>query len=103
MSWITLSGSIPSTCLVGLVVGLVVYWLLQKWKYSYPPGPPGLPLVGNALQIDLKGFPKQVFEWSKKYGPVVTIRTGPVQFITVNTIETALEVLVRKSTDFCWA
>jgi hypothetical protein len=25
---------------------------------------------------------------------------GPVHFITVNTIETALEVLVRKSTDF---
>ncbi|XP_060575779.1 steroid 17-alpha-hydroxylase/17,20 lyase-like [Ruditapes philippinarum] len=94
------SGSVTSTCLVGLVVGLLAYWMVQKWKYKYPPGPPGLPLIGNALQINQNGFHKQAFEWSKKYGPVITVRTGPISMVVVNTIDTALEVLVKKSTDF---
>ncbi|XP_045200320.2 steroid 17-alpha-hydroxylase/17,20 lyase-like [Mercenaria mercenaria] len=93
-------GSITSTCIVGLVAGLIVYWAIQKWKYKYPPGPTGLPLLGNALQIDQSKLHEQAFEWSKKYGPVITIGTGPIPVVIVNTIETAMEVLVKRSTDF---
>ncbi|XP_053400359.1 steroid 17-alpha-hydroxylase/17,20 lyase-like isoform X2 [Mercenaria mercenaria] len=69
-----LSGSIGVTCLVALVTGLVVYWLIQKWKYNFPPGPSGLPVLGNALQMDSKKLHEQALEWSKKYGPVITVR-----------------------------
>ncbi|XP_053404456.1 steroid 17-alpha-hydroxylase/17,20 lyase-like [Mercenaria mercenaria] len=95
-----LSGSVAVTCLVALVTGLVVYWLIQKWKYKFPPGPSGLPLLGNALQMDSKKLHEQVFEWSKKYGPVITVRLGTMPLVFVNTIDTAMEVLVKKSTDF---
>ncbi|XP_053404200.1 steroid 17-alpha-hydroxylase/17,20 lyase-like isoform X2 [Mercenaria mercenaria] len=93
-------GSVTSTCIVGLVAGLIVYWAIQKWKYKYPPGPSGLPLLGNALQIDQSKLHEQAFEWSKKYGPVITVGTGPIPVVIVNTIETAMEVLVKRSTDF---
>ncbi|XP_060557494.1 steroid 17-alpha-hydroxylase/17,20 lyase-like isoform X2 [Ruditapes philippinarum] len=96
----TVSGSVTSTCLVGLVVVLLAHWMIQKWKFNYPPGPPGLPLIGNALQLNGLIFHKQAFEWSKKYGPVITVRAGPTHMVIVNTIDTALEVLVQKSTDF---
>ncbi|XP_060558043.1 cytochrome P450 2K6-like [Ruditapes philippinarum] len=95
-----LSGSIGTTFLVAIVTGLVVYWLIQKWKYKYPPGPIAFPLIGNMMQVDLKTLHEQAFEWSKKYGPVVSIRLGPMPLVYVNTIDTALEVLVKKSTDF---
>ncbi|XP_060575559.1 uncharacterized protein LOC132733012 [Ruditapes philippinarum] len=74
-----LSGSIWTTCFVSIVTGLVAYWMIQKWKYRYPPGPPALPLIGNMLQIDKKILHEQAFEWSKKYGPLVTVRLGTFQ------------------------
>lgn len=95
-----LSGSVTTTLLVGLGVGLVVYWLIQKWKYKYPPGPPSFPLVGHLLQVDQKKLHEQSFEWSKKYGPVIYLKLGPMSMVVVNKIDEALEVLVKKSTDF---
>ncbi|KAL4220211.1 hypothetical protein ACF0H5_020619 [Mactra antiquata] len=97
---ILLSGSVTTTILVGLFVGLFVYWLIQRYKYNYPPGPSGLPILGNLLQIDQDKLHEQVFEWSKKYGPVVTVKFGHVTMLFVNDIDAALEVLVKKSTDF---
>ncbi|XP_060558642.1 steroid 17-alpha-hydroxylase/17,20 lyase-like [Ruditapes philippinarum] len=93
-------GSVTSTCLVALVTCFVIYWAMQKWKYKYPPGPLGLPVIGNALQIDVNKLHEQAFKWSKQYGPVITIGVGPIPFVFVNTIDTALEVLVKRSTDF---
>ena len=39
-----------NTLLIGLVTGLFVYWLIQKFKYKLPPGPIALPLIGNGLR-----------------------------------------------------
>ena len=39
-----------NTVLIGLVTGLLVHWLIQKFKYKLPPGPITLPLLGNSLR-----------------------------------------------------
>ncbi|KAL4220119.1 hypothetical protein ACF0H5_020530 [Mactra antiquata] len=88
------------TCLIALIVGIFVYWLMRRLKYNYPPGPRGLPIIENLLQVDQTKLHEQAFEWSKKYGPVITLKLGLVQMIFVNHIDAALEVLVKKSTDF---
>ncbi|XP_060566927.1 steroid 17-alpha-hydroxylase/17,20 lyase-like [Ruditapes philippinarum] len=95
-----LAGSVWTTSLVAIVTGLAAYWLIQKWRYRYPPGPFALPLIGNMLQIDEKKLHMQAYEWSKKYGPVITVGLGPMTIVFVNTIDTALEVLVKKSNQF---
>ncbi|KAL4226039.1 hypothetical protein ACF0H5_014027 [Mactra antiquata] len=56
---------------------------------------------GNSpCEVDLKKVHEQVFQWSNKYGPVITLHFGRMPVIYVNSIETALEVLVDKSTEF---
>ena len=61
------------TLLVGLVVGLLVYWVRKKGlHYKLPPGPFALPIVGNLLQFKTKILNEEVFEWSKTYGPVLS-------------------------------
>ena len=48
----------------------LVYKLLKKPALPYPPGPPGLPVLGNALDIPKTAMQqyKQFTEWNDKYG-----------------------------------
>ncbi|WAR13129.1 CP17A-like protein [Mya arenaria] len=64
-----------TTGLVALVAGLFSFWLLRRMRYNYPPRPGiELPLLGHAY--------------------------SPMKTVVVNKIDEALEVLVKKSTDF---
>ncbi len=40
------------------------------------PGPPGIPLLGNALQIDSKRFHRNLEDWESTYGPLYRFRLG---------------------------
>ncbi|GAB2863094.1 cytochrome P450 [Pseudoduganella ginsengisoli] len=47
------------------------------------PGPKGIPLLGNALQLDPVRIHTILEDWVKQYGPALTIRLGPKQvFVT---------------------
>jgi len=53
--------------ILGIVVALSVRYFNSPWR-KLPPGPSGLPILGNVLQ--LKGKQWLIFsEWRKKYGP----------------------------------
>jgi cytochrome P450 len=41
------------------------------------PGPKGVPLLGNALQLDPKRIHLIIEDWVRQYGPMFTIRLGP--------------------------
>ena len=88
------------TVLVGLLTGLIVNWLIKRFKYKLPPGPFPLPLVGNLLQFKTEMLHEQMYEWSKTFGPVISIYLGPVLVVVVNDIQSATEVLVKKGSDF---
>lgn len=48
----------------------------SKLKGSLPPGPPGLPFVGNLLQIPSDRAWLVFTEWKKQYGRYLIIRSG---------------------------
>jgi cytochrome P450 len=47
------------------------------------PGPPGLPLLGNLLQIDKVHIHQQVEEWARRYGPFFHFRLGRERLLVV--------------------
>lgn len=57
------------------------------------PSPRGLPLLGNALQLDPPRLHLQLEEWAAQLGPVYRIKAGPRQMLVFTDTEVVLEVL----------
>lgn len=57
------------------------------------PQPRGLPLLGNALQLDPERLHLQLEEWANQLGPVYRFRAGPRTFLVVSDLEAAHQVL----------
>ncbi|KAF4506522.1 hypothetical protein G6O67_006599 [Ophiocordyceps sinensis] len=79
---------------IALVVGL--FWSKPS-KSKLPPGPRGLPVVGNIHQISRRYSWKQFQEWHKIYGPVISLRLGQLTFILLGNYEVTKELLDRRS------
>ncbi|KAG6867423.1 hypothetical protein C0993_002913, partial [Termitomyces sp. T159_Od127] len=65
-----------------------------------PPGPSGLPLLGNALQVPtqhLATYFKQVIE---KYGNLVSLKVAGFTVILVGDLKTAKELLEKRSVKY---
>ena len=88
------------TLLVGILTFLIVKWITKRLKYKLPPGPTPLPIVGNMLQFKTEMMHEQMFEWSKKFGPVISVYFGPSLVVVVNDIQSAMNVTVQKGSDF---
>ncbi|KAJ7476784.1 cytochrome P450 [Mycena latifolia] len=61
-----------------------------------PPGPPGLPLVGNLLQLTDDSW-NLFTKWKAAYGPIVHINLGGQEVVILNTFESAAELLEKIS------
>jgi cytochrome P450 len=64
------------------------------------PHPPGLPLLGNALQVEPSRFHLRLEEWSQRYGPMYRIRIGPRELLVVVDLELAMQALRERPEGF---
>ncbi|KAL2095976.1 hypothetical protein ACEWY4_008124 [Coilia grayii] len=89
-----------------LLAGLVLLLLLLVWKrrgsrgLPLPPGPTGLPLLGNLPQMDNRAPYKTFMKWSEQYGPVMTVHLGLQRFVVLTGYQTVKEALVDQADDF---
>lgn len=84
---------------VALLIAFVVYVTTRDPRRKHlPPGPRGLPIIGNTLQLpttdDVSGV---IIDWAKKYGEIFRIQLGMTDYIYLNTPEAVKELMDKKS------
>ncbi|KAH7677215.1 coumaroylquinate(coumaroylshikimate) 3'-monooxygenase protein [Dioscorea alata] len=75
-----------------LVPLLLLLLLYKAFRRKLPPGPKPWPVVGNLYDIEPVRF-RCFWEWSKKYGPIMSVWFGPTLNVVVSSPELAKEVL----------
>uniref|UniRef100_A0A8C8SN86 unspecific monooxygenase n=1 Tax=Pelusios castaneus TaxID=367368 RepID=A0A8C8SN86_9SAUR len=88
-----------------LVVCISCLLLFSAWRRmsgngKLPPGPVAFPILGNALQLNMRNLPKSILELSAKYGPVFTVYIGSERVVVLCGYEAVKEALVDRGDEF---
>ncbi|KAI0057325.1 cytochrome P450 [Artomyces pyxidatus] len=87
---VTLSGLLALT----YVLYVVLAWALRK---RLPPGPAGLPWIGNKYQMPAVKPWRKLAEWNAQFGPVVSLFLGGTPVIILGTAQAAWDLLEKRS------
>ncbi|XP_022876089.1 ent-kaurene oxidase, chloroplastic-like [Olea europaea var. sylvestris] len=68
----------------------------RSTSLTLPPEVPGLPVIGNLLQLKEKKPHKTFAKWAETYGPVFSIRTGANTMVVLNSNDVAKEAMVTR-------
>ncbi|KAJ4467123.1 cytochrome P450 [Lentinula edodes] len=69
-----------------------------KNRGRLPPGPRGLPILGNALQLASVSRIWLIFDkWKSQYGPIMYLNLAGQHIVVLNTKAAAIELLERRS------
>lgn len=70
--------------LIHLVLAFVSSRRRPPKGYRLVPGPKGLPIIGNTLQVPTVHPEKQFMEWAKEFGELYRIQMGWNDWVFVN-------------------
>lgn len=76
----------------------IVSWLLQcnQRPKTFPPGPPTIPILGNLHQMPTRTTYVKFAEWSKQYGDIIGVKTGPQNIVVISSPELIREMFVNR-------
>ncbi|PIK32949.1 putative cytochrome P450 2J6 [Apostichopus japonicus] len=76
---------------------MCVSYLLYRRSSKLPPGPPGLPFLGNlpALFVSKRDMHDVFTSWSKQYGPVFSVRLGSLTAVVLNDFQSMKKALAH--------
>ncbi|TFY66488.1 hypothetical protein EVG20_g4599 [Dentipellis fragilis] len=89
--------------LASFAVAIILFYLLwrralgHKSSLPLPPGPVGLPLIGNTLDMPITQEWKTFSLWGDKYGPIMHISLLGQHIIILDTLKAASALLDGKS------
>ncbi|XP_055353572.1 cytochrome P450 2J6-like [Paramacrobiotus metropolitanus] len=83
--------------LSGIVAALLAAVFLRRRNPKLPPGPTGLPVLGNLLNLG-SNPPEQLAKWSKEYGGVMSVQLGIRDMVMITDADTAKTVFNDENT-----
>ncbi|KAJ9567369.1 hypothetical protein OSB04_003335 [Centaurea solstitialis] len=93
--------AIGGSTAVAIAVGLL-FWFFQRHQTAQPnhlppvPEVPGVPVLGNLLQLKEKKPYMSFTRWAEAYGPIYSIRTGAISMVVISSNAIAKEALVTR-------
>ncbi|KAL2831867.1 cytochrome P450 [Aspergillus pseudoustus] len=86
-------------CLLSGAVLFVSRFLFKSRPKTLPlpPGPPGAPIVGNLFQAPKRNPWEKYLEWSKKYGPIMTLKNGSNITIVITSYDVVFDLLEKNN------
>ncbi|RZC87861.1 hypothetical protein C5167_004297 [Papaver somniferum] len=79
-------------CFLVLLIVISYWYIIRNRKLKLPPGPRGLPIIGNLLSLELN-LHVYFAKLAKVYGPIVKLQAGSKTFIVVSSTSLTKEVL----------
>ncbi|KAK4482486.1 hypothetical protein RD792_009645 [Penstemon davidsonii] len=76
-----------------IALSIIVIFLLASRIKKRPPGPWGLPIIGNLLQYDSTNVHICLSNLSKKYGPLMYMKLASLPIIVISSARLAKEAL----------
>ncbi|KAK7449178.1 hypothetical protein VKT23_013327 [Stygiomarasmius scandens] len=85
------SPQILTLAFIGLVTLSIAQYYQSPWR-KLPPGPKGLPLIGNALQLGKQQW-LTFTEWRKEFGDIIYLNGAGQPLIILNSHKVATDLL----------
>nr|BAL05104.1 cytochrome P450 [Phanerodontia chrysosporium] len=81
-----------------LVAALVLHYFLRKKRYRLPPGPKGLPILGNALDLPAKHEWLAYAKWGQECGSdIIYLNLAGTPVVVLNSAKAAKDLLEKRS------
>ncbi|KAE8422719.1 cytochrome P450 [Aspergillus pseudocaelatus] len=87
---------------VWIAVGFLAIVLLARGLKAsqrdakMPPGPPGLPLLGNLHELPWSKSYLKMLEWSRKYGDIYSLKLGSTNVIVLSSADVVTELFDKR-------
>uniref|UniRef100_UPI00398F6D18 cytochrome P450 2K1-like n=1 Tax=Pristiophorus japonicus TaxID=55135 RepID=UPI00398F6D18 len=84
-----------------LFITILLYFRTKpKTVPNYPPGPTGLPYIGNLHQLNLNKLHLSLMELSEKYGSIFSLQLGQQKTVVLMGYEVVKDALVNHADEF---
>ncbi|KAI9547603.1 hypothetical protein NQZ68_014869 [Dissostichus eleginoides] len=91
-----LNWDVKSLLLFSVIFILTADYFKNRRSGSFPPGPRGLPIVGNIFSVDYQRTHESMTELAGTYGDVYSLRMGQSWMVVLNRFEVLKEALVTQ-------